>query len=442
MPIPTQNVIAGPLLSVIHGAGGSIKTNEAYDLVAAHFPDMTLEERQQELDNGTNQFNNRVQWARQKLVDEGFIDGSVRGVWTLTTEGRQAALNGFTSDESGLSSYLLTWNQAHSPWPEMIAHISKLAAGQKAFNRWSTGNSKNVSVGDKFFLLKQGDEPRGVIGHGTVLTDVFQEPHWDHERAAKGDSANYVDVQFETLIDPNVIIPFSPADSTDDYLRKANWTPYASGMRINDEVATILLRYWLAHIEHQGQAMPSAASSAPPSECITPSSRVSLLSLVETHHTRTKIQIREFLMDMNPYQFEELSAQLMRLMGFRNVVVTKRSNDGGIDGHGQLKLGIVSAKAAFQCKRWAKSIGRPDIDAFRGATQGNYDHAIFITTSRFTEEAAQAATRTGCIPIILLDGEAMVELMIEKGLGVTNKPLSIPVVDENFFVSHEESPDS
>jgi len=94
----------------------------------------------------------------------------------------------------------------------------------------------------------------------------------------------------------------------------------------------------------------------------------------------------------------------------------------------------VSIKSAFQAKRWADaSVGRPEIDKFRGAIQGDYDHGVFITTSRFTKDAAEASYEKGAITVLLLDGESVAEHMLDRGIGVVKQPLHLYEVSEDFF---------
>jgi restriction system protein len=92
-------------------------------------------------------------------------------------------------------------------------------------------------------------------------------------------------------------------------------------------------------------------------------------------------------------------------LGYRNVEVTKRSQDGGIDGHGDFRQGAISIRSAFQAKRWTdNAVGRPEIDKFRGAIQGEYDHGVFLTTSRFSKDAKLASYKRGAITVLLLAG--------------------------------------
>ena len=98
------------------------------------------------------------------------------------------------------------------------------------------------------------------------------------------------------------------------------------------------------------------------------------------------------LKGLTPTGFEHFCMELLQQLGFNNVEVTRRAGDGGIDGFGDFRQGAVSIRSAFQAKRWADApVGRPEIDKLRGAIQGDYDHGVFITTSRFTKEATEAS---------------------------------------------------
>ena len=125
--------------------------------------------------------------------------------------------------------------------------------------------------------------------------------------------------------------------------------------------------------------------------------------------------------------------ELLQQLGYRDVTVTKRSNDGGIDGYGNFQQGVASIKSAFQAKRRADTpVRRPEIDRLRGALQGEFDHGVFITTSRFTKDATEASFKKGAISILLLDGDAVAELMIDRGIGDTKRPLYLYEVDDEF----------
>lgn len=132
-----------------------------------------------------------------------------------------------------------------------------------------------------------------------------------------------------------------------------------------------------------------------------------------------KLELLDQLKDLSPYVFEEFSKNLMKAYGFKNMKVTKISKDGGIDGYGELKIGLASMKVAFECKRWKnKSVGRPQVSQFRGDIQGKFQQGIYFTTSKYTKEAKESSFQSGAVPIILIDGSSMIDMMIEKRFGV------------------------
>jgi len=140
-------------------------------------------------------------------------------------------------------------------------------------------------------------------------------------------------------------------------------------------------------------------------------------------HARYLEQFRERLLQtikqLDPTSFELFGKRLLDAYGFRDVCVTQPSRDGGIDGHGQLRVGLAHLSVAFQCKRWRnKAVGRPELDQFRGAIQGKHEHGILFTTGKFTNDAEANSIRKGAAPIILLDGPAIVEFMIDQRFGV------------------------
>lgn len=143
--------------------------------------------------------------------------------------------------------------------------------------------------------------------------------------------------------------------------------------------------------------------------------------------------------NLSPRGFEHFCTEFLQRLGFREVSVTKSTGDGGIDGFGDFRQGAVRIKSAFQAKRWTDTpVGRPEIDRFRGAIQGEYDHGVFLTTSRFTEDAQQASVKKGAITILLLDGKAIADLMIEWGIGVVRQPIYLQDIDPTFFEFDDE----
>ncbi len=166
---------------------------------------------------------------------------------------------------------------------------------------------------------------------------------------------------------------------------------------------------------------------------------VNLRDLVNENLQEIRARLIGELKDLSPRSFEHFCREFLSHLGYRSVEVTKSSQDGGIDGYGDFRQGAISIRSAFQAKRWADTaVGRPDIDRFRGAIQGEYDHGVFLTTSKFTKEAKDASFKKGAITILLLDGAAIADILVERGLGVRKVPLYIYDVDDEFFDIDED----
>jgi len=164
--------------------------------------------------------------------------------------------------------------------------------------------------------------------------------------------------------------------------------------------------------------------------------QASLRTVRELHHEYVEAfqqKILRQLKNLNPYEFEKFCMNLLDVYGFSDLSVTQKSKDGGIDGFGKLKIGLAHMSVAFQCKRWNVGfVGRKEIDAFRGAIQGEYEQGIFFTTSSFTKDAMGCSIKHGAVPIILIDGEMIVKFMIEKQFGIEheNLPIYINALDQ------------
>jgi restriction system protein len=124
-----------------------------------------------------------------------------------------------------------------------------------------------------------------------------------------------------------------------------------------------------------------------------------------------------------PAFFERLVVELLVKMGYGGSIkdagkATRMTNDEGIDGIiKEDKLGLDFIY--IQAKRWEnQAVGRPDIQSFVGALDGQRaNKGIFITTSRFSDTATEYVKNI-TKKVILIHGEQLADYMIDYGLGV------------------------
>ena len=154
-----------------------------------------------------------------------------------------------------------------------------------------------------------------------------------------------------------------------------------------------------------------------------------------------RVTLLGYLRVMEPDAFEYLSKLILCKAGFKNVEVTGGVADGGVDGVGFLHENLLSRKIYFQCKRWTKNIGSPQIRNFRGALDGRVNQGLFIATSRFTAPAIKEAIRDGAILIDLIDEKKLCDLLKEHKLGVeTSLDGQTTTSDPNYFTNLTPNP--
>lgn len=139
-----------------------------------------------------------------------------------------------------------------------------------------------------------------------------------------------------------------------------------------------------------------------------------------------------------PALFEEIVVDLLVKMGYGGSrkdagQAIGRRGDEGIDGiikEDRLGLDIIY----IQAKRWEATVGRPEIQKFAGALDGQRARkGIFITTSDFSREAEDYVSRIDK-KIILIDGQTMARLMIDFGVGVASvSTYEVKKLDSDYF---------
>jgi 5-methylcytosine-specific restriction protein A len=107
-------------------------------------------------------------------------------------------------------------------------------------DRWSCGTTKRIRCGDRVFLLRQGEEPRGLVASGWIAKAPFAAPHWaDHGPFAR--EALYVDVEWDWLSAEPVV---SRARLNEPPFIGANWNSQSSGISVEAEIALELEKEW------------------------------------------------------------------------------------------------------------------------------------------------------------------------------------------------------
>lgn len=291
------------LLRVLQDRGATIPA-DIYDEVADH-AGVSQAQREAECKDGYPAYKNRIQFARQGLIDAGLLVGSSdegwqRGIWELNDAG--CALAASTPDDAALDATLR----------DLAAEGGRLRAKARKESRALAG-LRETNDGD----------------------DTSSEPS-DAVQELELDAPNIGDLV--------------------------------------DEANELAMRTILEHVR-----------------------------------------------SLDDRAFEYLVGQVLKAsLRAESVRITQKSKDGGIDG--VLSFDDLGMRiAVFEAKRYAdgNTVGRPQLDAFAtAARRQRAAHSLFVTSSRFSPDAVNAARSEG---IRLIDGTAFVELMARHSIGLRER---------------------
>lgn len=104
----------------------------------------------------------------------------------------------------------------------------------------SCGVTKDIKFGDRAFLLLQGRQTPGIVACGWVLTDAYEDIHWNDPQK----TALYVLVSFDVIINPFQERHLERERLLDGILGTVRWNTQSSGVSVYSEAAKELELLW------------------------------------------------------------------------------------------------------------------------------------------------------------------------------------------------------
>lgn len=149
--------------------------------------------------------------------------------------------------------WLITWNPANWNWTDYESLCVSTKQGKTHIEPWTCA-SKQPMVGDEVFLMKTGDQPRGIIAHGTVAKSSYEAPHYDPDKAAAGITAGHIDVSFD-WIQNHKTEDMLAQDDLKQLFPEQTWSPMGSGIEIKSQYLPELKELWNELISKGGDSV-------------------------------------------------------------------------------------------------------------------------------------------------------------------------------------------
>jgi restriction system protein len=166
---------------------------------------------------------------------------------------------------------------------------------------------------------------------------------------------------------------------------------------------------------------------------------------VDTLNADLKTRVLAAILEQSPTFFEQLVLDVLLAMGYGGSRADAaqhlgKTGDEGVDGaikQDPLGLDLI----LVQAKRYApeRTIDRKTLQTFFGSMTGQgITKGIFITTSRFNENAQEFVARGSQTKVVLIDGAKLLDLMLRHHIGVrVERQIEVLELDQNYFADEE-----
>lgn len=170
-----------------------------------------------------------------------------------------------------------------------------------------------------------------------------------------------------------------------------------------------------------------------------PGSEESAATTVEEAEEQAWTEIEAHLAEMNPYDFQDLVAGLLRGMRYHVAWVSPPGPDRGIDviAHSD-PLGITGPRIKVQVKR--RTGERTGVEGVRSfmAVLADEDVGLFVSTGGFSKEAEDEARRQEKRRIMLVDLKRLFDLWVEYYSRIPEPQRRLLPLRTVYFLAVEE----
>lgn len=130
------------------------------------------------------------------------------------------------------NDYLFTWKSDRWPYEKLRALIDAFDTGAEVTEPWRCLAHTMVRPGDSAYLLKQGDDPRGIFGVGTLTGPAIK-----NSAAQLGENPWQVPITFRALVDPTQELLVSEKQLLAMPVPEYRWHPMGSGVSLEQIAA-------------------------------------------------------------------------------------------------------------------------------------------------------------------------------------------------------------
>lgn len=160
---------------------------------------------------------------------------------------------------------------------------------------------------------------------------------------------------------------------------------------------------------------------------------------LEQYEANAYSGIRDFILDKNPYEFQDLVGALLEAMGYYVSTIAERGPDGGIDIIAYTDpLGTSQPRIIVQVKhRPNDAISSDEIQKLSGTLKRQGDVGIFVTSGRFSKPSRKESVNSR-EHIELIDFTRFIELWQEYYTKMSDEQKNMLPLHPIYFLGSNE----
>jgi hypothetical protein len=186
--------------------------------------------------------------------------------------------------EHAMTAFLLIWSPKKWPWPELPDIAKRVAAGVAVSDVWGCGFARSILPGDRVFLHRVAQEPKGIFGSGYVTRAPYEVP----DAATKRGYRLCIDFVYDWLVDAHEA-PVIPREMLRTFpFSVQTWDAQSSGTVIKPIAEGALEKRWA---ELTGKRKPpklDAPTGPTRSSKVTAHAAVAAKQITASDGSRTK----------------------------------------------------------------------------------------------------------------------------------------------------------
>jgi hypothetical protein len=139
-----------------------------------------------------------------------------------------------------MTAFLLIWSPKKWPWPELPDVAKRVAAGEAVADVWGCGVARSILPGDRVFVHRVAQEPKGLFASGYVTRAPYEVP----DAAGKRGYRLCIDFVYDWLVDARTEVVI-PRDALRTHpFSVQTWDAQSSGTSIKPMVEGALEKRW------------------------------------------------------------------------------------------------------------------------------------------------------------------------------------------------------